>query len=173
MPDPRVNLYHNLSVMLDAGVPITRALQSATKTGRVGRLFQTIETQVARGNSLSDVIRHYPRQFDKLDQTLIHVGEETGQLAEMFEELSRWYSFRQRMNRTMRPGMIFSIFMIHALALIAPVVPFALGGFDISLYVHGFLSILAIFYTPALMVLAVLYLTPKQGPLRWMLDVFA
>ncbi|MFZ9033734.1 MAG: type II secretion system F family protein [Anaerohalosphaeraceae bacterium] len=173
MPDPRVNLYHNLSVMLDAGVPITRALQSATKTGRVGRLFQTIETQVARGNSLSDVIRHYPRQFDKLDQTLIQVGEETGQLAEMLEALSQWYAFRQRLRRTTRTGLVLPVAMIHALALIAPVVPFALGGFDISIYVRGFLSILAIFYTPALMVLAVLYLTPKQGPLRWVLDVFA
>ncbi|MFZ9011371.1 MAG: type II secretion system F family protein, partial [Anaerohalosphaeraceae bacterium] len=148
MPDPRVNLYHNLSVMLDAGVPITRALQSATKTGRVGRLFQTIETQVARGNSLSDVIRHYPRQFDKLDQTLIQVGEETGQLAEMLEALSQWYAFRQRLRRTTRTGLVLPVAMIHALALIAPVVPFALGGFDISIYVRGFLSILAIFYTP-------------------------
>ena len=158
--------------MLDAGVPITRALQSASKTGRYGRLFQVIEPQVAQGNSLSDVIRHYPRQFDKLDQTLIHVGQETGQLPEMLEALSQWYAFRQRLRRTKRTGLVLPVAMIHALALIAPVVPFALGGFDVSIYVHGFLSIIAIFYTPALMGLAVLYLTPKQGPLRWMLDVF-
>ena len=172
MSDSRINLYHNLSVMLDAGIPIIRALQSVSKDGRYGRLFRTIEQQVAAGSSLSDVIRQYPRQFDKLDQTLIHVGEETGQLAEMFEELNRWYSFRQRMNRAMRPGMIFSIFMIHALAFVAPVVPFALGGFDVGIYLNGFLRILAIFYIPALMILAVAFLTPKHGPLRWMLDAF-
>ena len=158
--------------MLDAGVPITRALQSASKTGRYGRLFQTIETQVAQGNSLSDVIQGFPRQFDKLDQTLIRVGEETGQLAEMLEALSQWYAFRQRLRRTTRTGLVLPVAMIHALAFMAPVVPFALGGFDASIYVHGFLSIIAIFYTPALIGLAVLYLTPKHGPLRWMLDVF-
>ena len=158
--------------MLDAGVPITRALQSASKTGRYGRLFQTIEIQVAQGNSLSDVIRHYPRQFDKLDQMLIRVGEETGQLAEMLEALSQWYAFRQRLRRTTRTGLVLPVAMIHALAFMAPVVPFALGGFDVSVYVHGFLSIIAIFYTPALIGLAVLYLTPKHGPLRWMLDAF-
>ena len=172
MADPRINLYHNLSIMLDAGVPITRALQSASKTGRYGRFFKTIETQVAAGNSLSDVIQGFPHQFDKLDQTLFHVGEETGQLAEMFEELSRWYSFRQRLSRVMRTGLVRPIAMIHALAFIAPVVPFALGGFEASVYVHGFLSITAIFYTPALISLAIIYLTPKHGLLRWMLDVF-
>ncbi|MHC4287766.1 MAG: type II secretion system F family protein, partial [Planctomycetota bacterium] len=155
MPDPRVNPYHNLSVMLDAGVPITRALQSASKTGRYGRLFQTIETQVAQGNSLSDVIRHYPRQFDKLDQTLMSVGEQTGQLAEMFETLSQWYAFRQRLRRVMRTGMVQPTLMIHALEFIAPVVPFALGGFEVRLYVHGFLSIIAIFYIPTLIGLAI------------------
>ena len=158
--------------MLDAGVPITRALQSASKTGRYGRLFQMIETQAAQGNSLSDVIRHYPRQFDKLDQTLISVGEQTGQLAEMFEALSQWYAFRQRLRRVMRTGMVLPILMIHALAFIAPVVPFALGGFEGRIYLHGFLSIIAIFYIPALMGLAIVYRTPKRGPLRWMLDAF-
>ena len=172
MADSRINLYHNLSIMLNAGMPITRALQSASKTGRYGRLFRTIEEQVVAGNSLSDVIRRYPRQFDKLDRTLIHVGEETGQLAEMFEELSRWYSFRQRLNRTMSSGMVFPILMIHALAFIAPVVPFALGGFDGGIYLNGFLRIIAIFYIPALMILAIVFLTPNRGPLRWMLDAF-
>jgi type II secretory pathway component PulF len=172
LADPRVNLYHNLSVMLDAGVPITRALQSASKTGRYGRLFKTIEAQVALGNSLSDVIRQFPRQFDKLDQTLFHVGEQTGQLAEMLETLSQWYAFRQRLRRVIRTGLVLPIAMIHALAFLAPVVPFALGGFEGSVYIHGFLSIIAIFYIPALMGLAIIYRTPKHGPLRWMLDVF-
>ena len=75
LADSRINLYHNLFVLLDAGVPITRALQSVSKAGRYGRLFKTIERQVAAGSSLSDVINQHPRQFDKLDQTLFHVGE--------------------------------------------------------------------------------------------------
>jgi type II secretory pathway component PulF len=158
--------------MLDAGVPITRALQSASKEGRYGRLFKMIEQQVAAGNSVSDVIWQYPRHFAKLDQTLFHVGEETGQLPEMLETLSQWYAFRQRLRRVMRTGLVLPIAMIHALAFIAPVVPFALGGFDVSIYLTGFLSIIAFFYIPASIILAIIYLTPKRGPLRWTLDAF-
>ncbi len=172
LADSRINLYHNLSVLLDAGLPIARALQSASKTGRYGRLFKTIQERVAAGNSLSDAICQHPRQFDKLDRALIRVGEDTGQLAEMFDMLSQWYVFRQRLGRVMRTGLILPIAMIHMLAFIAPVIPFALGGFDGSIYLNGFLRIIAIFYIPASIILAIVYLTPKRGSLRWMLDGF-
>ncbi len=138
----------------------------------MARLFKTIQEQVAAGSSLSDAINQYPRQFDKLDQALFHVGEDTGQLAEMLEMLSQWYAFRQRLRRVMRSGLVLPIAMIHALAFIAPVIPFALGGFDGSIYLNGFLGIIMIFYIPAAIILAIVYLTPKHGPLRWMLDAF-
>ncbi|MHC5199866.1 MAG: type II secretion system F family protein, partial [Planctomycetota bacterium] len=49
-------MYHNLSTMLDAGVSITRALQSVSKTGVYGRLFSRIEEDVARGNGLCEAV---------------------------------------------------------------------------------------------------------------------
>lgn len=170
MSDARVNLYHNISVMLNAGVPITRVLQSAQKGGHWGRLFRAIETQVAAGSSLTEAVKQYSRSFKKLDQILIEVGERTGQLAEMFEMLSQWYNFRQRLQRNVQSGLIYPILMIHALAFIGPVVPFALNEFDKSIYIKGLFSILGIFYVPAAVVAAIILFTPKQGPLRWMLD---
>ncbi|MHC5181393.1 MAG: type II secretion system F family protein, partial [Planctomycetota bacterium] len=146
------------------------ALQSVSKTGVYGRLFSRIEEDVARGNGLCEAVENHKKRFQKLDILLIRVGEQTGQLAEVFEELSRWYSFRQRLNRAIRMGMILPISMIHALAFIAPVVPFALGGFDGGIYWRGCLGILAIFYIPALVFFAAVCLTPKQGIIRWVFD---
>jgi type II secretory pathway component PulF len=168
--DSRINLYHTLSVMLNAGVPITRALRSVPKGGRYGRLFAQIEQDVAQGSGLSDAVRNCRTKFQKLDRVLIQVGEETGQLPEMLEELSQWYSFRQRLNRTIRSGMVYPLLMIHALAFIGPVVPFALNEFDTGIYFRGLLGILALFYIPAAVILAMKCLTPRQGPFRWMLD---
>jgi len=158
--------------MLNAGVSIIRALQSVPKTGKYGRLFSRIEQDVSRGSSISDAAQNHRKAFQKLDLVLIRVGEETGQLSEMFEHLSDWYAFRQRMNRTIRSGLALPILLIHALALIGPIVPFAVSGFDGSVYLREFLKIIAIFYIPAAVILAIIYLTPKRGPLRWMLDVF-
>lgn len=170
MADSRINLYHNLSVMLDAGVPITRALQTVHKRGKFGRVFKTIEQEVASGSSLTDAVES-KHQFQKLDRTLIEVGEQTGQSAEMFEELSRWYAFRQRLNRAIRSGLLLPALYIHATAFIVPVVPCALNGFDKVIYLRGVLHILSLFYIPAAVILGIIFLTPKNGPLRWVLDI--
>ena len=173
MADSRINLYHNLSVMLNAGLPITRALKTVHKQGRYGRLFKKIEQDVSlNSQSLADAVDFHRKKFKKLDVTLIRVGEETGQLAEMFEELSRWYTFRQRLRRVAMSGMALPILYVHALAFIFPLVPFASSGFDSSVYLKTMVSILAIFYIPAAVILGIIFLTPKTGPLRWLLDTF-
>lgn len=124
------------------------------------------------GNSIADVIQKYPRHFKRLDQILIRVGEETGQLSEMFESLSQWYAFRQRTQRVIRTGLILPVVMIHALALIAPIVPFALGGFHVGVYVQTMAGILAMFYIPTLLILGIIVFTPRYGPLRRLWDGF-
>lgn len=172
MADSRINLYHNLSTMLDAGVPITRALQTVYKRGKYGRLFKEIEQDVAHGTSLSDAVKNRKHKFQTLDVTLIEVGEQTGQCAEMFEELSLWYAFRQRMLRIMKTGMILPVLYIHIAAILLPVPAFALGGWDVSLYFRYMFTILCFFYVPAIVIWGIIHLTPKHGPLRWLLDIF-
>lgn len=157
--------------MLAAGVPIVRALRTVHKRGRYGRLFRDIEAAVSEGHSLADAVQDRHRQFQKLDVTLIRAGEETGQLPEMLAELSQWYTFRQWMNRVIVAGLAYPVMMIHALAFIAPVVPFALNEFDPSVYLRAMLTILGIFYIPVAVIVAVKMFSPKRGPLRRGLDM--
>ncbi|MHC4524203.1 MAG: type II secretion system F family protein [Planctomycetota bacterium] len=173
MADSRINLYHNLSVMLNAGMPIIRAFQTVQKQGRYGRLFREIEQDVSQNVcGVADAVEARRKKFKKLDVTLIRVGEETGQLAEMFGELSQWYTFRQRMRRTFKAGMALPVVYIHVAAFIFPVIPCAFSGFDIQVYFKTMKAILAAFYIPAGVILGIIYLTPKTGPLRWLLDTF-
>lgn len=173
MADPRINLYHNLSTLLAAGVPITRAFKSLHKRGRIGKVFGDIEQGVARGTSLAEAVEARKRDFDPLDIALIRVGEDTGQLADVFQMLGQWYSFRQRLRRIIRSGLVLPILLIHFAALIAPIPALALSGWDVQTYIRGVLTILRMFYIPATAILAVLYLTPRRGPLRTALDAFA
>lgn len=170
MADSRVHVYHNLSVMLAAGVPITRSLRSVQAGGAFGRQVSLIAEDVARGQSLTDTVKARSRTFSSLEQTLIEVGEQTGQLAEILESLSQWFAFRRDILRTMRSGMLLPLLYIHATALIVPLIACALNEFDPVIYVRGLVGILAVFYTPAIAILAVIFLTPKSGPLRYALD---
>ena len=170
MADSRIQLYHNLSVLLAAGMPITRSLQSVQKQGKIGRLFTQISQDVSTGQSLLDAVNRHDNQFSSLDLILIEVGEQTGQMAEVFEALSQWYAFRQKLLRAIRSGMLLPVLYIHATAFIVPVVACALNEFNPMIYVRGVLTILAMFYIPAALAAAIIFLTPKQGPLRQMMD---
>lgn len=153
-------------------MPIKRVLQTVYKRGKYGRLFSQIEQDVQQGNSVADAVKFHEKEFQKLDVTLIEVGEQTGQLAEMFQELSQWYAFRQKINRVMRVGMILPFIMIHLMSVFVPMTDWAFSGFDHNVFISGTLKILALFYIPAAVILAVIFLTPKRGPLRRALDVF-
>lgn len=170
MADSRINLYHNLSAMLKAGMPIVRAIENVHKRGRFGRVFQKVQADVARGMSLTDIVEQNRGDFQPIDRILISVGEQTGQVAEMLEALSQWYEFRQRVSRMAMAGMMLPAFYVHAAAFLLPVIPFALGGFDVNVYFKGMLGILALFYVPLLTIFGIVYFTPKQGPLRLVLD---
>lgn len=170
MADARVNLYHNLSVMLAAGVPIVRALQTVPKRGRIGRCFAQIAASVAASESLAESVERQTSNFEPLDVVLIRVGEDTGQLAEVFGMLSSWYDFRQRLRRIIVSGLLLPLMMIHALAVLAPVPSFALGGWNVGQYLIGVASILLMFYLPAAVILGIVFLTPRRGLLRVTLD---
>lgn len=172
MADPRIHLYHNLSTLLAAGVPIHRALTAAAPRGRIGRLFSEIAASVSKSESLAEAVASRRRRFAPLDVTLICVGEETGNLAEVFAMLAEWYTFGQRIRRVIGSGILLPALMVHLLALLAPVPSFALGGWDIENYIEGVIMILALFYIPTAILLGVIYLTPKRGPLRTALDTF-
>lgn len=171
--DSRINLYHNLSTMLAAGVPINRALAMAHKRGRVGRLFGAIARDVAAATSLADAVEARARDFDPLDVALIRVGENTGQLAEVFGMLADWYDFRQRVNRVIRTGLVLPIILIHLLAIFAPIPSFALGGWDTAAYLNDIFTILTMFYFPAAVIVGVFVLAPRRGPIRAVLDGLA
>lgn len=172
MADPRIHLYHNLSALLAAGVPINRALTAAMPRGRLGRLFFDIAASVSKSESLAEAVESRRRRFEPLDVTLIRVGEDTGNLSEVLAMLAEWYTFRQQIRRVIGSGLVLPALMVHLLALLAPVPSFALGGWDVKGYVTGVVMILAMFYIPAAAILAVLYLTPKRGLLRTLLDTF-
>ncbi|MHC4525351.1 MAG: type II secretion system F family protein [Planctomycetota bacterium] len=157
-------------MMLNAGMPITRVLQNVQKRGRFGRVIAHLGDEVKQGQSLSDAVEIHKRKLAKLDVALIKVGEHTGQLAEIFNHLSEWYDFCQRIKRAMFNGALLPLIYIHMAAIVVPVPKWAFSGWDGSVYWIGFFRVLAILYVPALILLAIFKLTPKEGVFRRILD---
>ena len=174
MATDRGGVYHNLSVLMSAAVPIFQTLDNVAKNtrGKFGRVFRGIAAYVRQGDRLSQAMSRYPKVFPELDIVLVNAGEESGNLAEVMGFLSHWYDFVKRIRRTIVSGMVLPAFLVHITAFLAPVPDLVLGNIDTQQYFLLAAMALAYPYILVLAVLCILRFTPRKGPLRYLLDVF-
>lgn len=172
MSRSRETTYYNLGLMLDAGLPIVRALKLAPVglRGKLPRGISRVAARVEHGIPLCEVLAEYPHTFTPLDTAVIEAGETSGDLPYAFKLLSRYYSLINRLKAKAISALMLPLGIVHAAALIAPLPAVFLGGFDFSGYLPSVIFLLLPFYIPTVMILAIIYLTPKRGLLRRMLD---
>jgi len=164
--------YHNLSIMLDAGVPLLRSLNTVGSglDLRLQRDFLKLAESASKGTPLAETMAQSPKIFDPVDVMLIKAAETSGSLPESFKLLSQWHESSQRIRRKILSGMALPILLIHVMAFIVPVPGFVLGGWQIKLYLISVVEILSVFYIPAAIIFVILRMTPRTGPLRRLLD---
>ncbi len=164
--------YHNLSIMLDAGVPLLRSLNTLSSglKPRMRAAFLRLADSVSKGNTLAETMTKSPNIFNPLDVMLIQAAETSGSLPESFKLLSEWHEFSGRIAKKMLSGMTLPVLLIHATAFIAPFPGFVLGDWQIGPYLTSAVTILLLFYIPAAIIFIILRMTPKTGLFRRLLD---
>jgi general secretion pathway protein F len=115
----RIRFAGGLGLMLDAGLPVDRALVLATGNVRHAVLRREVGIavdKVRRGEQLSVVLRQ-TRLFPDFYASLIEVGEESGELARVFGEIARrsrdaFSSWAQRLTTLLEPLLILVMGLI-------------------------------------------------------------
>jgi general secretion pathway protein F len=115
----RIRFTSGLGMMLDAGLPVDRALQLATGSIRHGQLRREIAIaveKVRRGEQLSGVLRQ-TRLFPDYYASLLEVGEESGELGKVFTEVARrsrdaFAQWTQRATTLLEPLLILLMGLI-------------------------------------------------------------
>ena len=82
-----------LAVMLNSGIPIATsygAIASGTDHPKIREIFNAIRTDVEGGTALSEALARFPRQFDELYTNLVAVGERSGNLDSLMEEIANY-----------------------------------------------------------------------------------
>jgi type II secretory pathway component PulF len=168
-------MYHKLSLLLRAGVPVLQSLHNAAKSsrGKIKRALSAVADSVSRGDNLVEAMSKHPKVFMPLDVILVEAGQASGNLTTVLEFLSRWYDFRNRLRRSIVSGMVLPIFLIHFAAVVGPAPGFVLKQYSLTQYYLQAVIILALLYVPTIIILAILHLTPKTGLPRLLLDALA
>ncbi len=121
--EDHVLLCQQLATLVDAGIPLLRALEvaSAQVTSRPLLLaLDAIRGDVEGGKSLSDGLARHPRIFSKLWINLVDTGEASGHLAQSLQQLARHYESAQHLQNEAKTALTYpAVLMVAAAGVLA------------------------------------------------------
>ena len=110
--------------LLKAGVPILSALSGLASNTRNRTLAKTLSSVIESlhaGWDLSASLAQYPKVFSVFYVSLVRVGESSGQLEEVFRQLSGYLEREQKTRKQIKSAMRYPVFVLVAI-LIAVIV---------------------------------------------------
>ncbi len=83
-----------MTALLSAGVPITRALEitkEVIESDPYQKVIEEAMLAVEKGAPISEVFKRYPKLYPVMVGEMVEVGEDTGEIAHMLEEVAKYY----------------------------------------------------------------------------------
>ncbi len=117
----KINFIENMSVMLKAGISISRCLQilvKQTKNHKFQNILGDIYNQVQQGKGLSEAMEKYPAVFANIIVSMIKVGELSGNLDKSLEYLSIQLQREADLRSKTRGAMIYPSVIVSAMLII-------------------------------------------------------
>lgn len=117
----KIMFSRNLSVMMAAGLPVTRALeilsrQTANKI--FSRAIVALMDEARKGNPLSEAMKSYPKIFSKLFVAMVKTGEESGQLSGALDVAGQQIEKDHSLVKRIRGAMMYPSIIVAAMILI-------------------------------------------------------
>ena len=165
-------IYHDLAVLLDAGLPVVKSLNTVSEglQGHLRIIFSNISKSVSQGNTFADSMAEYPKVFARLDVMLVKSADFSGELPNCFKMLSNWYEFRNRIKGILISGLILPLLVIHIMVFIVPLPSTVLGQISITEYMMQVGKVLGLLYLLIGITLTVYPSVPNNGIFRRLLD---
>lgn len=108
-----------------SGIPLVRGirgLSASLKHEGFQRVLNDITTRLEAGTSLSRAMAHHPKVFNNLFVSMINVGESTGSLDGVFQQLAFYMERDDETRKSIKSATRYPTFVIIALAIAVAVV---------------------------------------------------
>lgn len=120
----------NLSSMIEAGLPITRALSIMERQskGELKTVLTRLQDEISKGVTLSEAMKLYPHVFSTLFISMVRAGEESGNLVSALKNISSQMEKTYMLNKKVKgammyPAVIFSLMAIIGVLMMVYMVP--------------------------------------------------
>jgi type IV pilus assembly protein PilC len=103
-----------LSVMLDAGVVLSDALDAIGEQAEYGTfkmIIMRIAESVKAGDNFSKALACYPRVFDSMFISMVQASEASGKMPEMLEVLSGYLNFESETRKRIKGALTYPFIM--------------------------------------------------------------
>ncbi len=128
-----IEFCHQISVMLDAGVPLGDALEAFNAVGQTThfrRISRAIQDEVHSGATLSSAMARWPRVFPPITVTLVKASEASGTMSLMLGRVAKYMSKELKTAKQIRGALAYPcVMIILSLAITAFLVTIVLPRF--------------------------------------------
>jgi len=129
--EPYIASLRQLSVMLDAGIPINHCFSeivSMTAHKQTKEIFNQIALKIESGSGITKAFEDFSYELGNVSPAIISLGEQTGQLSEAVEKLANIldeiHENRKKLKKAMRyPLIVISVMIAAFVAVIQMIVP--------------------------------------------------
>lgn len=114
-----------LALLVDAGLPLVRALEVSSKQTEdpyLKKVIATLAEEVSGGAALSDALAGFPRTFTQFFIHLVRSGETTGRLREVLEYLADDAERNFDLKSKVRGALAYPAFIISAMVVVGFIV---------------------------------------------------
>ncbi len=114
-PEELTTFTRQLATLLDAGLPLLRALEvmiRQEKNVRFQAVLEQIADQVKSGNSFSDGLSQHPKIFDRLFVNMVRAGEAGGVLDTVLSRLAGFMEKALKTKKKVQAAMVYPIVVV-------------------------------------------------------------
>ena len=104
--------------LMRAGIPVMRAiagLRDSASNPLMSKALVAVLSDLESGRTLSTALDKQPKVFNQIVVSLVHVGENTGQLDLAFDQLAKYLEREQETRKQIKSAMRYPTFVLMAL----------------------------------------------------------
>lgn len=136
--DELIMMTRNLSAMLKAGLPLSRAIsviERQSKNPKLKGIMQALRETISRGEQFNAALKSFPKTFSPLYVSMVRAGEESGSMIEALQtistQLEQSSALKKRVKGAMMyPSIVISVMCIIGVLMMVFVVPTLLSTFS-------------------------------------------
>jgi type IV pilus assembly protein PilC len=116
-----IELYRRLSQTLNMGLSIVAALEENSKllpSRALKKALSEIRIAIENGQTLHESMSRFPKVFNKLDLSIIHMGEQTGVVPKCLKDLADFHEWKEDIRSAIKKAAIYPAFVLTALLVV-------------------------------------------------------